>query len=178
MKKNKLIAIIIFIVALVFLISGFVFNFLDNDKDKDIDDNLEEPPIIDNEIVNEMSCSIEEDDGLNKINYEYKFLYEDDNLKKYSKIITYKYTKETEEAALRYKGEGIIYSISLAENVPGIDISYTDSNFVITNNYIYNLEEIDQIKYQEFSEIFPIYSLNQSVDFITDTLKDLGYTCK
>lgn len=166
------------IVALVFIIVGFVFR-LNNNKDKI---NVGDNPIVEgNNNQNETKnfvCTYESNDRGIKTTETYTFTHVNDKLKNYSLVLKYEYSKETEELAFRYKGDSIKGQVEEAKNVDGIDVTHIDENYVITNSYSYDLVKLNSLNYGGDSNILPIYNLNDSVSSIVKEVKSWKFSCK
>ena len=175
--KNKIVVGILFVVAIFTISLGCFYQFDKNQSNLNNNgkDNNKNP--INDNLTKKTVCTYESVSSGVKIIDTYTFNYVNDMLKSYSLILKYKYSNETLEAALRYKGDSIKGQVEASKNVNGIDISHTEENFVITNSYTYNLVKFDSSNPNVSSNILPKYNLNDSVNAIVKEVKGWQYSC-
>ena len=181
--KDKLLIIIVSVVGIFLIIGGLIFNFTynkDNNQgsNNSTGGNNASDKNNQNNIYKEVICSTTSQSGGIKITNTYHLTHKGEKLKKYSKILKYQYTEESKEGALRYKGVSIQAQVESSKNIDGIDITSIDENNIITNSYIYDLEKINSNLSGEFSNVLPVYKLDDSINDIISELKGRGYACK
>lgn len=172
--KNKVIVVILFIVSIFIISLGCFYQF---DKNENSSNNKESNNTNDNNSTKKTICTYEGVSSGVKYTDTYTFLYVNDMLKSYSLVLKYEYSKESEEGALRYKGDSIKEQVASSLNVDGIDITHTDENYVITNSYMYDLEKYDFSDSSVSSSILPRHNLNDSVSEIVKEIKSWEYSC-
>ena len=178
--KNKIVVGILFVIAIFIISLGCFYQFDKNQSNLNDDgpnkDNNKNP-ITDNLTKNTI-CTYENNSGGIKTTETYTFTHVNNNLKSYSMILKYEYSKESEESALRYKGDSIKGQVEASLNVEGIDITHMDENYVITNSYMYDLVKFDSSNSSVSSNILPKYNLNDSVNEIIEEVKGWKFSCK
>lgn len=172
--KNKIVVGILFVIAIFIISLGCFIQF---DNNLNIDGGNNGNISTNDNLTKKTVCTYESVSSGIKITDSYTFNYIDDALKSYSIVLKYEYSSETEEAALRYKGDSIKNQIEASKNVNGIDITHTDRNYVITNSYKYDLVKFDSSDSSVSSIILPAYNLNDSVSEIVKEVKGWEYNC-
>lgn len=162
MKRKKILIIIIVLVVIVF--GGFLLYKCLNSKADKV----------------RFVCSYSEENEYVNISREYTLDYVEDKLKNYSVVLKTSYdSKDSDsEVVLKYKDNNIDDAISMAKNVDGIDISYSDDDNTIINKYVYNLEVLDLEENVAYKDIYPLYKLDDFSSLAVEQLKSWGYSCK
>lgn len=159
--KNKILIGLVLGLGITAIVTGVIFELQENSVNK-----------------TEIICTLKNKGETLTTHKTYTLSYNGDNLKKYSKVFKYVYTKDTEEEALQYKGEGIQNLVTISKDVTGVDISISEEKNTIVNTFVYDLEIFNPETPLEYSSVFPVYSLNDSVKTIVEEIKSWGFTCK
>ena len=175
--KNKIVVGILFVIAIFIISLGSFYQFDKNQSNSNNNgkDNNKNP--VNDNFTKKTVCTYESVSSGIKTTETYTFNYVNDMLKSYSLILKYEYSSESEESALRYKGDSIKGQVEASKNVNGIDISHTDENFVITNSYSFDLVTISALNTDLSSNISPIYKLDDSANKIIEEVKDWQFSC-
>jgi len=161
--KNKTLTISVAILGLTITIAGVVFELLGNNS---------------SDTNNKTICTYKSESSGVNITETYTLLHKDNKLKSYNKSIKYKYTKNSEEAALRYKGDWIKSQVQMSNSVNGIDITHKEEKYTIINSFDYNLEVFNAEENTGYTDIYPSYTLDTSIDTIVKELEGWEFSCK
>lgn len=166
--KNRVLIGSLSVVGLLAIVIGIIFQI-------NFDTPKEEGKLAN---MNKVVCTYKSESSGVDIKEVYTLYHKDNKLKVYNKTIQYKYTKESEESALRYKGDWIKSQVQMSKNVDGIDISHVEKDYTITNSFDYDLEVFDSESYLSYADIYPTYNLDASVNTIVKEIESWEFTCK
>ena len=161
--KNKCLILCLLGVGIIIIVIGVLLQWNSND---------------DNDVLDKIVCTQKSESSGVDITKRYILFFTDDKLKKYNRTTTYKYTKESEESALRYKGDWIKSQVQMSTNVNGIDISHNEDKYTITNSFDYDLEVFNPELYSDYIDIYPTYNLDDSVNTIVKEIEGWEFTCR